>query len=623
MMKFNLSPDYADMDADEVKSRRKRLAKSLVGRRSAPTAVEGLAQIGAALFQRNQRNKLNDRHGELRDEFDAKFDRVIGFGGPTTISENAPSSPGFFPQTYDPNGDEIRDGLIETAQAIGADPLDLATAVSYETAGTFDPTKSGPTTQHGQHRGLIQFGEPQAEQYGVDWADPVGSQLGPDGAVARYFQDRGFQPGMSGLDLYSTINAGAPGLYDRSDAQNNGMPGSVRDKWQNQMADHRAKAAEFLGGEVQPVTSTNSGGQRYAATENQAALMQLMRDPMATAEDRQILGTMLQRQMDANQPMSEMDQLELERARLELDQLQNPQPGFRPATQEEAAPYGVPGQIGPDGRFYPIKGADSTNINVNTGPNQSEFAKATGKALADETSQVVEQGMGAQRSIGQLMVLEDALNNAPQGAAGAITSFASNLGIPVEGRDQLQVAQAIISQMVPAQRPPGSGTMSDADLALFKQSLPRLINSPEGNRRIIATLRAISEYDVARMGIARQMQLGEITPQQGFEAYTALGNPIPEDLRTRGGQSASAGQPAPVAVPQPVPQQVPVVPQQSSQGAQRRGDRRGNRSSQPPARDTYRNREVFMSDPGVAEAARQAGVSVEEMWNILQTGTSQ
>lgn len=150
----------------------------------------------------------------------------------------------------------LRAGIIETANAIGADPLDLATAISYETAGTFDPTKPGPTTQWGQHRGLIQFGEPQAIQYGVDWNDPLGSQLGADGAIADYFRQNGYQPGMSGLDLYSTINAGAPGRYSASDAQNGGAPGSVADKWNNQMDGHRAKARALLGySEAPPVNA--------------------------------------------------------------------------------------------------------------------------------------------------------------------------------------------------------------------------------------------------------------------------------------------------------------------------------------------------------------------------------
>lgn len=159
----------------------------------------------------------------------------------------------------------LRDGIIATARAIGADPLDLATAISYETAGTFDPTKRGPTTQWGQHRGLIQFGEPQARRFGVDWSDPVGSQLGPNGAVANYFRASGFKPGMSGLDLYSTINAGAPGRYKASDANNGGAPGNVRDKWERQMGGHRAKARALLGGAGNDKLAGVMGGLRTRA----------------------------------------------------------------------------------------------------------------------------------------------------------------------------------------------------------------------------------------------------------------------------------------------------------------------------------------------------------------------
>ncbi len=137
---------------------------------------------------------------------------------------------------------EIKDGIVQTASALGIDPVDLATTISYETGGTFDPTKAGPTTRWGQHRGLIQFGEPQAKQHGVDWANPVASQLGPNGAVASYLRTAGVKPGMGLLDVYSAINAGAPGLYDRSDAAAGGAPGTVRDKVERQMAGHRAKA---------------------------------------------------------------------------------------------------------------------------------------------------------------------------------------------------------------------------------------------------------------------------------------------------------------------------------------------------------------------------------------------
>lgn len=146
--------------------------------------------------------------------------------------------------------DELRQQIIATANALGISPVDLGTAISYETAGTFDPMKKGPHTQWGQHRGLIQFGEPQAKKYGVDWNNPLGSQLGPDGAVAKYLRDTGVKPGMGMLDIYSAINAGGvgPDYYGRSDANNGGAPGSVRDKVNDQMAGHRAKAEQLLGG---------------------------------------------------------------------------------------------------------------------------------------------------------------------------------------------------------------------------------------------------------------------------------------------------------------------------------------------------------------------------------------
>ena len=143
---------------------------------------------------------------------------------------------------------DLARGIKATAASLGISPLDLATAISYETAGTFNPTKAGPTTKWGRHRGLIQFGEPQAKQYGVDWNNPIGSQLGPDGAVARYLRDTGVKPGMGLMDVYSAINAGGVGRYNRSDAHAGGAPETVADKVNNQMADHRKKAEALLGG---------------------------------------------------------------------------------------------------------------------------------------------------------------------------------------------------------------------------------------------------------------------------------------------------------------------------------------------------------------------------------------
>src|SRR5690606_38762870 len=99
----------------------------------------------------------------------------------------------------------LRDAIINTSRQIGVDPVDLATIISYETSGTFDPWKAGPTTQWGQHRGLSQWGEPQRQKYGVTRDMPVEQQVA---AAGRYLVDAGVKPGMGILDMYSAINAG-------------------------------------------------------------------------------------------------------------------------------------------------------------------------------------------------------------------------------------------------------------------------------------------------------------------------------------------------------------------------------------------------------------------------------
>lgn len=167
-----------------------------------------------------------------------------GRSGGYDLTASTSGSGGFDPSRLDPS---IRTGIMEAADELQMDPADMATIISYETAGTFDPRKRGPRTQWGQHEGLIQFGEPQAKEYGVDWSNPVGSQLGRKGAIVRYFRKNGWQPGMGMLDAYSIVNAGAPGRYNASDAGNGGAAGTVRDKVESQMSGHRAKALALLG----------------------------------------------------------------------------------------------------------------------------------------------------------------------------------------------------------------------------------------------------------------------------------------------------------------------------------------------------------------------------------------
>jgi hypothetical protein len=156
---------------------------------------------------------------------------------------------------------DIRTGITQAAQALGMNPVDLATIISYETGGTFNPTAQGP----GGHRGLIQFGQPEQQQYGVNWNDPLGSQLGPNGAIVRYLKDRGYKPGMTLPDVYSIVNAGSPGRMGATDAATGGAPGTVADKVAT-MQPHQAKAQALLGGaRGGPVEAAGGGAGNEAA----------------------------------------------------------------------------------------------------------------------------------------------------------------------------------------------------------------------------------------------------------------------------------------------------------------------------------------------------------------------
>jgi len=139
--------------------------------------------------------------------------------------------------------DDLVTATRQAAYTLGADPIDLLTVMSFETGGTFSTGQKGGAG--GRHIGLIQFGPEEAKKYGVHEGQTVAEQMQ---SVVAYLKDRGYKPGMNLMDLYSTINAGKPGLYAASDAKNGGTPGTVADKVNNQMAEHRANAIKMLDG---------------------------------------------------------------------------------------------------------------------------------------------------------------------------------------------------------------------------------------------------------------------------------------------------------------------------------------------------------------------------------------
>ena len=166
------------------------------------------------------------------------------------------------------------------------------------------------------------------------------------------------------------------------------------------------------------------------------------------------------------------------------------------------------------GKVSQVGGAGTT-LNVNTAENKGaeKFAQLDAQSLID----VSKAGVTAGSTISKINRLEQLLSQTQTGPAAALAYTAGNFGIQTEGLSELQAAQALINALVPAQRPAGSGPMSDADLELFKQSLPRLINTPDGNRLIIATLRGVAEYDRQGAEIVQKYRNKEISEAEAFQ----------------------------------------------------------------------------------------------------------
>ena len=188
------------------------------------------------------------------------------------------------------------------------------------------------------------------------------------------------------------------------------------------------------------------------------------------------------------------------------------QAGLQPGTPEYA-------------QFMATGGKEGTNITVNTGEGD-KFYENLDKKNAETFSALSEAGVQGRAKLGQIARLDTLLSTAPQGAAAMLKQAAGEYGIATEGLSDIQAAQALINELVPQQRQPGSGSMSDADLALFKQSLPRLINTPDGNRMIVETMRGITEYQIQMGNIADMVADREITPAEGRRLIRELKNPL-------------------------------------------------------------------------------------------------
>jgi len=190
----------------------------------------------------------------------------------------------------------------------------------------------------------------------------------------------------------------------------------------------------------------------------------------------------------------------------------------------------------PDGTANKIGGGPMVQI----GGGEGEFAKVGQAELARNFAEMAQAGRDATSNLGRIKLLDELLDESGTGLSAGFLSRANQyFGVDFRSAPAA-AAEAIISQLVPAQRPPGSGVISDADLALYKASLPAIQNQPNGNKLIVKSMVAITEHN-ARVGRIASKALTDpnYSIQQAEDDIAALPDPFESVRSFLGGSDAN------------------------------------------------------------------------------------
>lgn len=200
----------------------------------------------------------------------------------------------------------------------------------------------------------------------------------------------------------------------------------------------------------------------------------------------------------------------------------------------------------PDGsvKAVPVAGTASNK------PDDA-FLRKVAENQAEHLNDAVKLVPTQQAAIGKAKIMRDASERMGQPGVGATLArtFGPQLravGLAPERMADIEIWTALVNQLVPAQRPPGSGTMSDRDVQLFKDSLPTLAQTKEGRAFIIDQMEAIARYDIERGRIANEAIAGRIDRKAAYDALMKLPDPMEAfkqfQARQQGGQPPGQNQ---------------------------------------------------------------------------------
>lgn len=309
---------------DQIQQKRKIAAELMAANANTPRNVgEGLNAIGRALAVRGIEKRADKRDAELKGEYDQKLGGLLGGTSFAPATGGASYTP---PAPVDPASPQ---GIAsDTMAALGKGPDFAALEQQYglpqgylqrtaqiESGG--NPNAQNPNSSAG---GMFQFIDSTAKQYGLENKfDPMASA----DAAARLARDNlgylkqalGREP--SAGELYLAHQQGAGGAAKLLAAGNAPAASVVGGDAARLNGGNGMSAADFAG-----KWTGKFGGQPQQPQADLGTIAELLSNPYASAGDKAILGAMLQRQMDASDPMRAM---EMEKAQLELERMRTPQ----------------------------------------------------------------------------------------------------------------------------------------------------------------------------------------------------------------------------------------------------------------------------------------------------------
>ena len=174
---------------------------------------------------------------------------------------------------------------------------------------------------------------------------------------------------------------------------------------------------------------------------------------------------------------------------------------------------------------------------------EDKFREAAASKQADRYDDAIRQGNTQNANLSDINTLRQLSNVIGQpGVANSLTrTFGPALramGLAPERLSDIEAFTALTSRLIPQQRPPGSGTMSDKDVEMFRSSLPALSATAQGRKFIMDQMEAIAQYDIARARIASQVINGELSRQDGERALMSMPDPMVLFRQTHGETAA-------------------------------------------------------------------------------------